>query len=73
MAGNVVDMLLDETKAGIHTPTVEDIKSTLKELCQEYKLTGKIAFKGEESKINKYTHREMARKFAELLNHLEAK
>jgi len=73
VAGNIIDILLDETKAGIHTPTVEDIKSTLKELYQEYKLTGKIAFKGEESKINKYTHREMASKFAELLNHLEAK
>jgi len=67
---DVVSELLGETKAGISALTVEDIRSALKQLYQEYKLTGKIAYKGEESKINKYTRREMTRKFSEILDSL---
>ena len=70
---DVVSELLDETKAGVCTPTIEDIKNKLKELYREYKLEGKIAFKGEEAKINKYTHKEMARKFSEILEYLARK
>ncbi len=68
--GDVVGELLSETKAGRHAPTVEDIKSTLKELYQEYKLNGEVAYRGQESAVNKYSHREMARKFAGILNSL---
>lgn len=70
---NVVAELLHETKAGIHALTVEDIKNTLRELYQEYKLKGEVAYSGEESKMNKYSHREMARKFSEILDHLIAR
>jgi spore maturation protein CgeB len=69
---DVVAGLLNETKAGIGASTVEDIKNALKELSHEYKMKGEIAFSGEEAKINKYTHREMAGKFAGILNHLVA-
>lgn len=62
--------LLNETTAGICALTVEDIKNTLKELYKEYKQQGNVVYKGEESKINKYSHREMARKLSEVLNHL---
>jgi len=65
---DVVSELLNDTKAGICAPTVEDIKNTLKELYAEYKLKGKAAYKGEESKVNKYTNQEMARKLSEILN-----
>jgi hypothetical protein len=71
--GDVVDQLLDETKAGIHAPTVEDIKIALKELYQEYKLKGEVTYRGEESEINKYSHREMTRKFVDLLEQLTGK
>lgn len=67
---DVVSELLAETKAGICAPSVEDIKKALKELYREYKLRGKIAYNGIETKINKYSHREMARKFSEVLDHL---
>jgi len=73
VASNVVDILLDETKAGIHTPKVEDIRNRLKELYREYKVQGKIAYQGQESRVNEYSHRGIARKFAKLLNHLEVK
>ena len=70
---DVVKKLLDETKAGIYAPSVKDIKSTLKELYSEYKLTGKISYHGDIEKINKYSHREMARKFAEVLDQVTSK
>jgi len=60
--------LLDETKAGIHAPTIADVKNSLKELYQEYKFKGKINYNGDIEKINKYSHREMAKKFLEILN-----
>jgi len=65
---DVVSELLNETKAGMCAPTIADIKNTLRELYQEYKQKGKIAYKGEEAEVNKYTHREMARKFSEILD-----
>ncbi len=68
--GDVVDQLLKETGAGVHAPTVEDVKIALKELYREYKLKGEVTYRGKESEINKYSHREMARKFADILDHL---
>jgi hypothetical protein len=68
---DVVKELLDETKAGMYAPTVEDIKSILGELYAEYKHKGKIGYNGDIEEINKYSYREMARKFAEVLDNLE--
>ena len=70
---DVVSELLNETKAGICAPTVEDIKNALRELYAEYKLKGKITYKGEESKVNKYTNQEMARKLSVILNGIAQK
>ena len=69
-SSDVVDELLNETGAGVCAPTVEDIKSILKRLYQEYKLKGEVAYQGKESSINKYSHKEMARKFAGILDSL---
>ena len=66
--GDVIEELLDETNAGMYSPTVEDIKSILRELYSEYKQKGKIDYSGDLEKINKYSYREMARKFAEILD-----
>jgi glycosyltransferase involved in cell wall biosynthesis len=67
---DVVKEILDETDAGMYGSTVEDIKNILRKLYSEYKLTGKITYKGDRDKINKYSYREMARKFAEILDGL---
>ena len=67
---SVIAELLTETRAGLHAPDIEDAKEALKELYQEYKLKGAVAYKGEEAKINRYSHREMAGKFAEILDYL---
>ena len=67
---DVVTDLLNETNAGIDAPTIEDIKNTLQKLYENYKLRGEIAYSGIDSKINKYSYTEMARKFSEILDRL---
>ena len=67
---DVIRELLEETKAGTYAISVEDIKNILRELYSEYKHKGKISYNGNMGKINKYSHREMARKFAEILNRI---
>lgn len=66
----VVSQLLRETNAGIHTSDPDSLKGILLEFYQEFRLTGKIAYCGEEEEINKYSHVEMARKFADVLNQI---
>ena len=70
---DVIEKLLDETKAGVYAKEVEDIKSILKELYLKYKCNGKITYHGDIEKINKYSYREMARKFAEILDRITGK
>jgi hypothetical protein len=67
---DVVDELLAETKAGASAPTVEAVEKAIKELYDEYKAKGQVAFWGDESIIDRYSHRGMATRFAELLDRL---
>ena len=64
----VIKELLDETKAGVYAPTVEDIKHILRGIYLEYKSKGEISYRGNIERINKYSYREMAKKFAEVLD-----
>jgi len=70
VAGNVVDVLLGETGVGVHAPTVEGIKYAFMKFYKEYQETSKIAYNGPETAINKYSHREMARKFSDIFDRL---
>jgi glycosyltransferase involved in cell wall biosynthesis len=65
---DVVKELLNETSAGIDAQTVEDIKSALRKLYAEYKLKGKIISQENTEKINRYSYREMAKNFVEVIN-----
>jgi len=65
---DVVDQLLEETKAGVSGQTGEEIKALLLRLYQEYKLTGAVSYSGDEAEASKYSHREMAKKFASILD-----
>jgi hypothetical protein len=65
---DVVDQLLDETKAGVSAQTGGDIKAVLLQLYQEYKSTGAVSYSGDEAETSKYSHREMAKKFASILD-----
>ncbi len=68
-SGNdVVEKLLDGTKAGAYCKTVEDIKNSLRKKYLEYGQYGRIAYKGDRGKINRYDYRQMASKFAAILN-----
>lgn len=67
---DVIKELLDETNAGVYVKGVEDIKDILRELYSEYKSKGEISYTGDIEKINKYSYREMAGKFAEVLDSL---
>ncbi|MDO8687570.1 MAG: hypothetical protein Q7K41_03165, partial [Dehalococcoidales bacterium] len=72
-SSDVVDDLLNDTDAGTCAPTVDDIKNVLTKLYQEYKSNGALAYRGIESKVNQYSHHEMAARFAEILDRLVAK
>ncbi len=65
--GDVVEELIKETNSGCYCPTTEDVKFALKKLHSEYKLKGLVSYHGNMEKINKYNYREMARKFAGVL------
>jgi len=65
---DVVSELLEETGAGVSAPTVESVKGTLKELYGEYKLQGRVFFKGDDIKISKYSNRETAKKLSKILS-----
>ena len=65
---DVVKELLTETSAGIDAQTVEDIKSTLRKLHAEYKLRGKVSYQRNAEKVDKYSYRENAKKFVEVIN-----
>lgn len=67
---DVVDDLLGETGVGVCASSVEECEYVLEKAYQEYKLKGEVAWQGDESKVNNYSHREMARKFAEILGNL---
>ena len=68
--GDVTEKLLNETKAGKYCKTVEDVKAALVELYSAYKASGKVDYAGDVREIDKYSHREMARKFSEILDRL---
>jgi len=59
---------LKNTKAGTYVSCVEELRNAILSYYQEYKLTGKVTYKGKLTKIDKYSHREMARKFANVLD-----
>lgn len=67
---DVIEELLNETKAGVYCSQIEDIKNYLLKFYLEYKQKGKVSYQGDIKTINKYSYREMARKFAEALNSL---
>lgn len=65
---DVIESLLDETKAGTYCKTVEDVKDVLCKSYLEYKRKGEVSYHGNIQEIDKYSHREMARKFADILD-----
>jgi len=65
--GGVVKELLDKTQAGVHCSNETELREYLLKAYREYKELGAVQYHGIEAEIMKYSHREMARKFAEVL------
>lgn len=65
--GSVISDLLNQTQAGVTVSSDSEIKDQLLKLYQEYKENGFVTFSGVFLEIEKYSHREMARKFAKVL------
>jgi len=62
-----VKELLNQTKAGVHCATEEELRDYLLQAYREYKELGAVQYHGIEEEIMKYSHVEMARKFTEVL------
>jgi glycosyltransferase involved in cell wall biosynthesis len=67
---DVIEELLAETNSGIYCQTVEETKKAVREMYLEYQTKGKVAYHGIAEKIGKYSYREMAKNFAEILDNL---
>ena len=70
LRGSVVNDLLDQTRAGHNVSLDEEIKECILQLYREYLETGFVRYFGIHTEIEKYSHREMARKFAEALEEI---
>ena len=44
--GSVIEELLDKTQSCLYVSSIEELKSAILSYYQEYKLTGKVAYKG---------------------------
>lgn len=62
-----VKEILDETNTGIFVISIDEIKNYLINSYQEWKRNGQTSYHGNMSNVNKYSHREMAKKFSEVL------
>lgn len=63
-----MEKLVIETKAGIYAPTVGEIETSILSFYQEYKQTGRVCYNGDLKETEKYSYREAARKFADILS-----
>jgi glycosyltransferase involved in cell wall biosynthesis len=66
--GGVVKELLVQTKAGVHAGNEEELKAEIIRAYHEYREFGKVQYRGIYEEVMKYSHKEMARKFAEVLD-----
>jgi len=65
--GGVVRELLDHTQAGVHCSNEAELREYLLKAYREYRELGAVQYHGIEAEVMKYSHVEMARKFAEVL------
>jgi len=73
MPKGVVSELLKKTQAGISTSNLTVVKDILAKFYKEYKIIGKVPYYGKDNEIQKYSQREMAKKFADLLDRFAGK
>lgn len=64
----VITQLLDETNAGKYALSTGELENIVLEYYKEYKKEKKIGYHGNVTEIEKYSHRVMAKKFAQILD-----
>lgn len=67
-SGTDIEKIIEETKTGLYASTIEQIERSLTRFYKEYKEKGKISYNGDLMEIQKYSQKEMAKKFANVLN-----
>lgn len=67
-ARGVVSELLEQTKAGVHPLSREELKTSLRTWYAEHRQTGGVTYRGDQAAIDPYTHKEMASRFARVLD-----
>lgn len=68
----VLTQVLDETKAGLHVSTKEELRQFLIRAYGEYKTLGYVPYHGHQDAISQYNHVEMSRRVAEVLDRVVA-
>jgi hypothetical protein len=69
--GKAAGVLMDlgrQTKAGVYCRTASEIEEYLGEALSQFYATGQVTYGGKPDEVGKFSHLEMARKFAEALN-----
>lgn len=69
----VLTELLDETQTGIHATSKSQLRDFLVAAYRDFKRDGRVAYTGDKQAIGRYTHKEMASKFAGVLDSLSEK
>jgi len=64
---DVITELLKDTDAGVDAQTIEVVKEVLRRFYKEYKLNGKVSYQGKTEKVNQYSYREIAHRFADII------
>ena len=62
--------LLTKTRAGVQLFSTEEIRNFLLTAYQQYRDRGSVTYAGVASEVEQYTHRDMSRKFAQVLDGL---
>lgn len=65
---SVIDELLKKTNSGFFANNLSQTKNILKKYYNEYITKGEVCYYGKNEEIYKYSHYEMAKKYANLLN-----
>ena len=66
--GGVVEELLAKTSAGISLNGIDEIKEEIFKAYSEFKSNGKVSYNGISEEIDKYSHKEMAKRFSDVFN-----
>lgn len=66
--GDVVEKLLNETKAGKSGKDITEIKNILKEFYSQYKENGEVIYNPDEREIEKYSYKKKAEEFCRILD-----